>query len=81
MKSCPCPARIRSVRVGLSEQEYAVLAAAAAKEGLALGAFAAQASFAAAQGRVVSEYAVVRVASGARVVARREGRADGCRDV
>ena len=69
------------MRVALSEQEYAVLAAATAKEGLALGAFAAQASFAAVQGRVVSEYAVVREASGARVVARREGRAEGRRDV
>jgi hypothetical protein len=50
------------VRIALSEQEYAVLAAGAANEGLALGAFAAQASLAAAQGRVIAECAVLREA-------------------
>jgi hypothetical protein len=53
----------------LSEQEHAVMAAAAASEGLALGAFAAQASLAAAQGRVVSEYALLREALAAVLLA------------
>ncbi|WP_208270212.1 hypothetical protein [Actinomadura nitritigenes] len=53
----------------MSEQEHAVMAAAAASEGLALGAFVAQASLAAAQGRVVSEYAVLREALAAVLLA------------
>ncbi|MBO2462694.1 hypothetical protein [Actinomadura violacea] len=57
------------MRIALSEQEHAVMAAAAASEGLALGAFVAQASLAAAQGRVVSEYAVLREALAAVLLA------------
>jgi hypothetical protein len=48
------------VRFVLSAEEHAVVLAAAQGEGLAAGAFAAQATMAAAQARSRPEYAVLR---------------------
>ncbi|GAA2614218.1 hypothetical protein SMC26_24110 [Actinomadura fulvescens] len=48
------------VKLRLSEEEYAVLSAAAERERLANGAFAAQAALAAARGTARPEYALLR---------------------
>ena len=45
-------ARVRSVRFGLTEQEYSEVGAAATHAGLAKGAYAAQATLAAARGMI-----------------------------
>jgi hypothetical protein len=44
--------RVRSVRFGLTEEEYEEVGAAAAHAGLAKGAYAAQATLAAARGMI-----------------------------
>ena len=44
--------RVRSVRFGLTEEEFDEVGAAAAEAGLARGAYAAQATLAAARGRM-----------------------------
>ncbi len=44
--------RVRSVRFGLTEEEFDEVGAAAAEAGLAKGAYAAQATLAAARGRM-----------------------------
>ncbi|MBA9002834.1 hypothetical protein [Thermomonospora cellulosilytica] len=48
------------MRFVLTAEEYAVILAAAQREGLATGAFAAQATLAMAQGRARPEYALLR---------------------
>ncbi|OLT37826.1 hypothetical protein BJF79_28920 [Actinomadura sp. CNU-125] len=59
------PRRDRSVRFSLSEDEHAVVVAAAKAEKLAVGAFAAQSTLEAARGTARPEYAVLRHALGA----------------
>jgi len=49
-RSRQAPGRVRSVRFGLTEEEFEELGAAAADAGLAKGAYAAQATLAAARG-------------------------------
>jgi ABC-type transporter Mla subunit MlaD len=50
------------VRFSLSDEEFALVASAAAGERLALGAYAAQAVLAAARGSVQPQYALLREA-------------------
>jgi hypothetical protein len=59
-RSYQTPRREYGVRFVVSAHEHAILSAAAQREGLALGAFAAQAAMAAAQARFRPEYAVLR---------------------
>jgi hypothetical protein len=59
------PARGRVVKVLLSEEEYAVLSQAAARERLAHGAYTAQAMLAAARNIDRPEYSVLRELLGA----------------
>ncbi|WP_433332892.1 hypothetical protein [Spirillospora sp. CA-294931] len=54
------PRRNRAVFVAFSEEEYAVVVAAAEREFLATGAYVAQAALAAAGGEARPEYAVLR---------------------
>ena len=51
-RSRQATARVRSVRFGLTEQEYSEVGAAATHAGLAKGAYAAQATLAAARGMI-----------------------------
>ncbi|QFG22895.1 hypothetical protein [Actinomadura sp. WMMB 499] len=54
------PRRERSVRFSLSDEEHAIVAATAEIERLAVGAFAAQATLAAARGSARPEHIVLR---------------------
>jgi hypothetical protein len=59
------PPRTRAVSFKLTAAEYAMLSAAAERERLAVGAYAAQASLAAARGTARPEYAALRQLLGA----------------
>jgi hypothetical protein len=65
------------VRFSLSDEEHALVAAAAAGERLAVGAYAAQAVLAAAQGSVQPQHAVVREALATVMYASKQARRIG----